>query len=79
MALRHRTNKETTSLSPRTALVVQALKSLGKDRVGDDLLRALRLKLDVRARFRALREARYATAWVYEVIKRLATKDGKKL
>lgn len=72
LALKHRTNKETTSLSPKTALVVQALKTLGKDRVDSRVLEALRSRLDRRERERAVREARYVTSWVYEIIKQLA-------
>lgn len=72
IVLKHRTNKETTKLSPTTALVVQALKTLGKDRVGDTLLATLRTQLDVHELARAVREARYATSWIYEIIKRLA-------
>ena len=72
LVMKHRTNKETTKLSPKTALVVQALKTLGEAYVDDAVLATLRAKLDARDRVRAIREARYATSWVYEIIKRLA-------
>lgn len=70
--LKQRANKETTGLSPQTALVVQALKTLGKERVNDEILDLLRAKLTYQDRARALRESRYATTWVHEFIKRLA-------
>lgn len=73
--LKHRTNKETTKLSPKTALVVQALKTLGEDNVNDTVLATLRAKLNSSERARAFREARYATSWVYEIIKRLAKEE----
>lgn len=72
LVLKHRTNRETTLLSPETALVVQALKALGEERVDERMLDTLRTKLDAREWARAVREARYATSWVYEIIKRLA-------
>jgi len=72
IVLKHRTNKETTSLSPKTALVVQALKTLGEDQVDDTVLATLRTQMDAHERARAIREARYATSWIYEIIKRLA-------
>ena len=72
----HRPNKETTVLSPRTALLVQALKALGKTRVDDAVMETLRAKLGPKERTRAEREARYVTAWVYEIIKRLSDKNG---
>ncbi len=68
----HRANRETTGLSPKTILVVQALKSLGEARVNNEVIRRLKLKLDRKEREQAFSEARYVTAWVYEVIKRLA-------
>ena len=75
LAFKHRANKETTVLSPRTALIVQALKALGENRVEDSTLATLRTKLDAKELARAVREARYATSWVYEIIKRLAAEE----
>ncbi len=71
-----RANKETTMLSAKTALLVQALKALGEDRIDAGVMKTLRSKLDGRDRIRALREARYVTSWVYEVIKKLSAKEG---
>ena len=73
--LKHRTNKETTKLSPKTALVFQALKTLGEANVDDAVLATLRAKFSSSERARAFREARYATSWVYEIIKRLAEEE----
>jgi hypothetical protein len=55
---------------------VQALKALGEDRIDAGVMKILRSKLDGRDRIRALREARYVTSWVYEVIKKLSAKEG---
>lgn len=74
--LKHRANKEMTGLSPRTALVVQALKALGEEEVDGQVLAALRSRLSEQDRARALHEARYSTTWVYENIKRLAAEDS---
>ncbi len=71
----HRTNKETTALSPRTALIVQAIKALGETNVDDQVLATLREKLDDRDRTLLLREARYVTAWIYEIVKKLAKEE----
>lgn len=74
LAFVHRANKETTMLSPKTALLVQALKALGEAQINDGVIKTLRSKLDDKEQFRAVREARYVTSWVYEIIKRLPTK-----
>ncbi len=68
----HRPNKEITILSPKTAMLVQALKALGKERVNESVLLILRSKLNARELRRAESEARYVTTWVYEFIKRLS-------
>ena len=72
LILKHRTNKETSKLSPKTALVVQALKTLGETNVDKSVLAILRGKMDSTERNRAVREARYVTSWIYEIIKKLA-------
>lgn len=61
LAFKHRPNKETTLLSPKTALLVQALKALGEKRVDDSVVDTLRAKFDQKELERAAREARYAT------------------
>jgi hypothetical protein len=76
LVFKHRANRETTRLSPRTALVAQALKTLGQARISEDLLSALGEKLEADDWARAARETRYATAWVHEIIQRLADKKG---
>lgn len=72
IVFKHRTNKETTRLSPKTALVVQALKAMDKQRVDDKVIKKLRARLDAKELKLALKEAQFATSWVYEVIKRIA-------
>lgn len=75
LVLKRRANKETTVLSPKTALLVQALKTLGAEHVRDETVALLRKHLSPAERKRALREARYVTGWVYEVIKRVAAES----
>jgi hypothetical protein len=72
LVFKHRTNKETTILSPRTALLVQALKSLGESGIDTAVMDVLREKFSTRELNLALREARYATSWVYNAIKQIA-------
>lgn len=78
ITFKHRTNKETSALSPKTSLLVQALKSLGEENVDNDVLKKLRSAFDAKELSRALREARYATSWVYEIIRRLNNAKGER-
>jgi predicted transcriptional regulator of viral defense system len=68
----HRTNRETTILSPKTALVVQALKALGEENVDERIIDQLKTRLTEGDITLMLKEAQFATGWVYEIIKRMA-------
>ncbi len=63
------TNKEISKLSYKTALVVQALKALGKDNVDDAILTKLKNNLTDSEKQALLTEAKTATSWIYEYIK----------
>lgn len=70
MKFKHRTNKETTILSPKTALIVQALKAYGEKNVDDNVIKTISKRLDEKDRKKILKEAMYVTDWVYEIIKK---------
>lgn len=63
------TNKEISKLSYKTALVVQALKALGKDNVDETVLTKLKNSLTDNEKQALLTEAKAATSWIYEYIK----------
>ena len=63
------TNKEISKLSPKTALVIQAIKALGKEHVTDEIIEKIRSETSADERTTMLKEAQYATAWIYGIIK----------
>ncbi|MEG2857844.1 MAG: DUF6088 family protein [Clostridia bacterium] len=63
------TNKEISKLSTKTALVVRALKALGKDNVTDIIVDKLRNSLTDNEKKSLLVEAKAVTSWIYEDIK----------
>lgn len=63
------TNKEISKLSYKTALVVQALKALGKDNVDDTVLTKLKNNLTGSEKQALLTEAKAATSWRYKYIR----------
>ena len=71
------TNKEISKLSYKTALVVQALKALGKDNIDDTIINKLKNDLTVEEKATALLEAKAATSWIYEFIKQICKGDEK--
>ena len=66
---KHTTNKEISKLTPKTALVIQALKTLGKDNIRNETIERIKESTTLNERRIMLREAQYATAWIYEAIK----------
>ena len=68
---RHRTNREISGLSYKTRLLVQALKSLGKERITQEVIKALSDKLTSEEKTAALKEAAESTDWIYDAIKKI--------
>lgn len=66
-----RANKEISGLSPITALVVQALKTLGKEQVTLEVEARLSAILSAEDKALLIQEAATSTDWVYEVIRKL--------
>ena len=71
------TNKEISKLSYKTALIVQALKALGKDNIDDTIINKLKNDLTDEEKTTAPLEAKAATSWIYEYIKQICKGDEK--
>lgn len=65
------TNKEVSKLSYKTALTVQALKALGKDKIDDVVISRLSKLLTAEEKKTMFEEAKAATSWIYEYIKQI--------
>lgn len=72
LEFRHRTNKEITGLSYMTALVIQALKTLGQTNVTSKTIQSLSSRLSEKDKIAMLREAAESTDWVYNTIRQIA-------
>ncbi len=72
LEFKHRTNKEITGLSYMTALVIQALKTLGKTNVTSKTIKALHSRLSEEDKAAMLKEAAESTDWVYDIIRQIA-------
>lgn len=68
---KHRTNKEITGLSYMTALVIQALKTLGKANVTRETIGILSSKLTDADKTALLEEGSESTDWVYDIIRQI--------
>lgn len=68
---KHRSNREISGISRQTAVIIQALKAIGKDNVTDVQIDIIRRQLSDEDKSNVLKEARQATVWVYDLIKQI--------
>jgi hypothetical protein len=73
LTFEHRASKDITNLSFKTALVVQAIIAWGKNDRFDRVIRQLARRFGDEDKQIMLKEARYVTDWVYEIIKKVCT------
>lgn len=71
----HRADKEVSGMSNKTALVIQAIRSLGKEHVTNEIIVALSKKLTSEEKQALISEARQTTNWIYEIIKQVCTEN----
>ena len=65
------TNRDLTKLTYKTALVVQALKVLGKEHIDNTVITQLQRILTAEEKSEMLIETKTTTAWIYDCIKRI--------
>ena len=65
------TNKEISKISYKTALVIQALKALGKENITDEIIGKITLTTTEEEKATMFAEAKYATSWIYDIIKEI--------
>lgn len=71
ISFKHRTNRQITDMSELAVMVTEAIGTLGKDRIDDDVIRKLRSRLPQEKREQIMNEASGASEWVYEVIRKV--------
>lgn len=78
LKFKHTSNKDLAGQSYKTALITQALKALGKDRIDDEIKAKLHSVLTKDELALALAETQRGTVWIYEVIKSIASREEQK-
>lgn len=71
LSFKHRANREISFMSEMTTLVVEALKTLGKERVDDEIISNLKNKLPEAEKKRMIEEATGVSEWIYAVIRKV--------
>lgn len=65
------TNKEISKISYKTALIIQALKALGKENITDEIIHKISSLTTDDEKATMFAEAKYATVWIYNIIKEI--------
>jgi len=68
---KHTTNKEISGISYTTALVIQALKVLGTNKIDDNIIRKLSSVLSIEDKEILLIESKYVTSWIFEALRNI--------
>lgn len=71
LSFKHRANREISFMSESTILVVEALKTLGKEHVDDSIISNLKNRLPEVEKKKMLEEATSVSEWIYAVIRKV--------
>jgi hypothetical protein len=71
LSFKHRANREISFMSETTSLVVEALKTLGKERIDDGIILSLRNRLPKEEKKIILEETTGVSEWIYVVIRKV--------
>lgn len=77
LTFRKTTLKESALKHQESALLVQALKALGRDHVTDDIIDRVRKRFSAPERRRILRDAQYVSGWIVENLQTIC-RGGRK-
>ena len=66
---------EIANMSLKTATVIQAIKSLGKENITNEVIQKIRVNLTEKERTDLMNESKSVPAWIYEVIREIC--EGK--
>ena len=59
-----------------SSLLVQALKTLGQENITEELIAKIKKQIDAKMYEKILKDTTTATDWIYEIIKKICTKES---
>lgn len=68
ISFKHRTNRDISNMSTITVMVIEALKSIGKDNVNDKVISTLQTVLSEQDKETVLKESSNSADWIYRTI-----------
>lgn len=77
VSIKHAPPKDLPLGNPTSAMVFQALRYLGRGAIGEDTIARLRRRLSDWERRKLLKDVRYVTGWVAEVVRNVCGNGGR--
>ena len=68
---------EIANMSLKTATVIQAIKSLGKENITNEVIQKIRENLSEKERIDLMNESKSVPAWIYEVIREISKAENE--
>ncbi len=69
---KHRSNRDISKMSALTALTIQSIKALGKNKITSKQIDYLRKKLTEKEKSELLIDSKSTSVWVYDIIKKIS-------
>ena len=69
---KRRSNGDISKMSTLTAMVIQSIKTIGKDKITNEQIDYLKKKLSDKEKSELLSDSKTTSAWVYSVIKKIS-------
>jgi hypothetical protein len=76
LQFKHTALKEAGFKYSESSLLVQALKTLGKENIDDRIVETIRIQLPLSQVSKILNDTRHVSAWILDVIKRIYSEDN---
>ncbi len=68
---KHRADKSISGMSEKTAMLIQAIKAIGKGKIAPGTIQAISQRFTAEEKKQILAESRKTTVWVFETIKKI--------
>ena len=75
IVFKHSSNKEIEGFSFDTALLIQAIKAIGKDRIDKETIERLKERTSLMDKYTLLQESKYTTSWIFTAIKNICGEE----
>ena len=71
LSFKHKTNREISFMSRISIMVIEAIKTLGKDNIDEKTIAILRSRLSGEEKAVLLKDATDSTSWIFDIVKKV--------